>query len=78
MNIVSLNKVPVGKTAIIMQVDISNKLQSARLSDVGITKGSCITPCFVSSSRDSIAYYVKNSLIALRNEDAENINVLYE
>ncbi len=78
MKRITLNNVPVGKTAIILQVNSNNPLQKNRLTDVGIIKNSCITPLFVSPGGDPTAYLVKNSLIALRNEDTENINVTYK
>lgn len=77
MNNSKLNRVPIGKTAVILEVNSSNPLQYSRMTDMGIIKNSHITPLFISSGGDPTAYLVKNSLIALRSEDAENINVSY-
>ena len=46
-----------------------------RLLDLGIVKGTLITPVFKSPSMDPIAYEFRGSLIALRKEDSCLIEV---
>ena len=46
-----------------------------RLLDLGIIKGNEITPLFASPARNPIAYQVKESVIALRNDITDQILV---
>ena len=46
-----------------------------RLLDLGLVKGTKITPVFKSPSGDPTAYEIRKTLIALRKEDTELINL---
>ncbi len=46
-----------------------------RLRDLGIIEGTCIECAFKSPSKDPVAYQIRGTVIALRNEDAKKIIV---
>lgn len=47
-----------------------------RLLDLGVIKSTKIKPVFNSISGNPIAYEIRGSVIAIRNEDAKNIELL--
>lgn len=47
-----------------------------RLLDLGLVKGTQITPVLVSPSKDPRAFLVRGSIIAIREEDAQNILII--
>ncbi len=49
-----------------------------RLRDMGFVRGAVIECVYASPFGDPVAYFVKGTLIAVRNEDAENIEVEVE
>ncbi len=51
------------------------KLNLNNLCNIGITKNTQITPLFSSVFKGTKAYFVKGSVIALRNLDAKDIIV---
>ena len=71
----SLNEIPIGTKAIITHIDIDNIKHKSYLYDLGLCVNTAITAMFASPCGDPKAYFVKNSLIGLRNEDAKNIKV---
>ncbi len=58
-------------------VDVDENLygKEKRLYDLGITKNTQIKPLFKSMLGDTVAYLIKGSVIALRNNDAHKIHV---
>ena len=46
-----------------------------RLLDLGLVRGTKITPVFKSPSGDPTAYEIRKTLIALRKEDSKLINL---
>ncbi|MEG2457449.1 MAG: FeoA family protein [Bacilli bacterium] len=64
---------------LITNVNILGKEQK-RLFDLGILPGNSIKKTLVSIFNDPCAYEIKNTVIALRNIDAKNIEVenIYE
>lgn len=73
----NLFKAPMNREFIIDSVVIKGKEQR-RLFDLGILPGSKIKKVFKSIFNDPIAYEVKKTTIALRNEDAYLIEVKEE
>ncbi len=71
----TLNKISCNHHAIIMNIEDSES-ESQKLHDMGLTKGSDITPVFSSPTSDPVAYKVNGVVIAIRNKQAKNINVL--
>lgn len=74
MNISTLDKVPLGKNAIVLNIRNSSR-HKYRLMDMGVAKDTIITPLFTSPASDPTAYLLKGTVIALRLEDSRNINV---
>lgn len=72
--ICKLSEIPVGKRALIAEVDCKENLRN-RMYDFGIMNGSVISPIFKSPFGDPVAYLVNNAVIALRNKDSHNIYV---
>ncbi|MBQ6285695.1 MAG: ferrous iron transport protein A [Bacilli bacterium] len=72
-----LNKIDFNKKAIIKQVKLHG-IKKRRLYDLGFIPGEVIIKKFESIFKNPICYKIKNTLIAVRNEDACNIEVEYE
>ncbi|MBP3635832.1 MAG: ferrous iron transport protein A [Bacilli bacterium] len=72
--ILTLDKIKVGQTAKILEIN-SNYNLKRRLLDLGIVKDSDIKCEFKSPFNDPTAYFIKGTTIALREEDAINIRV---
>lgn len=70
-----LDKINLTNKVIVHSLDCSGQIRR-RLLDLGICKGTAITPIFRSMTGDSTAYLVRGSTIALRKDDAKNIHVL--
>lgn len=71
----TLSKVPLNTTVKINKLHCTGSLRR-RLLDLGLVAGTNITPVFKSPSGDPTAYAVRGSLIALRQEDSNFIQVL--
>ena len=71
----TLNNANLNETVIIDSLNCSGKLHR-RFLDLGIIPGTQITPVFSSIFNDTVAYEVRGSIIAIRNEDSKKINIL--
>lgn len=71
----TLNNIKLNDTAIIQSLNCNPKLHR-RFLDLGIIPGTKITPVYSSIFNDPTAYEVRGTIIAIRNEDSKNINVL--
>lgn len=71
---ITLNKLPLNSSGEIISLDFIGNLRR-RFLDLGFLVGSNVTPAFKSPSGDPIAYIVRGTIIALRNEDAEKIKI---
>ena len=76
MKIVNLDKIKLKDKVIVESLECSGDFRR-RLLDLGICKGTTITPIFRSITKDSTAYLVRGATIALRKQDAQNIKVIY-
>ncbi len=72
--ITTLNKVSVGLKIIVIDILSCEKTRD-RMLDLGIVKDTIIEVLQKSPFGDPVAYFIKGAVIALRNEDAENILV---
>lgn len=70
----TLDKIDLNTTAIIKSLNFNDKIQR-RFLDLGIIPGTPITPVYSSIFNDPIAYEVRGSLISIRNDDSQKINV---
>lgn len=72
MKLKTLDNLPIGKSATIHSL-ISNNLERRRMLDFGFVPESTVTALYKSPFNNPIAYLVKGTIIALRNEDAKKI-----
>lgn len=70
----TLNKISLNTPVKIESLDCTGSLRR-RLLDLGLIKGTIITPVLKSPAGDPTAYSVRGSLIALRQEDSSLIRV---
>ena len=75
--IITLNNLPIGKKAIIINIDNKSNLKR-RFHDLGIMNGSIIQCEFKAPFNDPTAYLVKECTIAIREDDSKYIKVLID
>lgn len=76
INSFPLSRLPIGRTAVVSELLSSDSLRR-RMLDIGIIRGTHIKALRRSPSGDPIAYFIRGSVIALRDTDAEKILVSY-
>lgn len=69
-----LSELKKGERAIIVRVNL-NGLTKRRLYDLGFIPDTEISVAFESPLGDPVAYIVRGTLIALRKEESENIEI---
>lgn len=75
MNKIHLNTLPINTSGEVVTLNCNGSIRR-RLLDLGIVKGTMITPILKSPSGDPTAFLIRGSTIALRKEDAELIEVI--
>ncbi len=73
----NLHNIPVGSTAYIKKLYTDAGLRR-RLLDIGLTQGAKVTCLYMSPSGDPRAYLIRGAVIALRSEEASQIEVSHE
>lgn len=68
----TLYDLPPGCTAKVCLLTFSGK-ERRRMLDLGLTSGTDVTTEFFSPAGDPVAYLVRGTIIALRNQDAKKI-----
>ena len=76
-NTFSLDTVELNKPVIVTDILCDNH-SKRRFLDLGIIKGTLITPLFRSPFSDPTAYEINNTVIAIRKEDANLIKVIHK
>ncbi len=71
----NMNLTVPGEKFIISNVNTSEKTKN-RLYDIGITKGTEVIHLFDSPLGDPSAYFVRNTIIAMRKSETQKIEVL--
>lgn len=74
METIALNTLPLNTIGTIVEVNCNNSIKR-RLLDLGLIPNTKIVPVFKSIGGDPIAYEVRGTTLAIRNEDANNILV---
>ena len=74
MKIENLNQLPLNKSGRINKIECGEGIKR-RLLDMGLVKGTEITPILISPSGDPRAFLVRGTIIAIRKEDAKNIKI---
>jgi len=70
----TLYELPLNTVGIIEELNCNGNIRR-RLLDLGLVKGTKITPVFKSPSGDPTAFEIRKTLIALRKEDSSLINL---
>lgn len=70
----TLNNLEIGRSAIVKNIH-NKSSERRRLLDLGILPGTLIENVMLSPLGDPVAYRIRNSVIALRNEQAILIEV---
>lgn len=73
-DIIHLTTLPILKKAVIEDLTCNGEIRR-RLLDLGLVRGSSITPVLSSPSGGLRAFNIRGSLIAIRDEDAHSIFV---
>lgn len=76
INTKTLNDLPLNTIGYIESLNCKGNIRR-RLLDLGLVKGSSITPILISPSKDPRAFDIRGTLIAIRKEDAKYINVSF-
>lgn len=74
MKIENLNQLPLNKSGKINKIECGEGIKR-RLLDMGLVKGTEITPILISPSGDPRAFLVRGTIIAIREEYAKNIKI---
>lgn len=70
----TLNDLPFNTKGYIKKLNCGGTIRR-RLLDLGFVEGACITPVLISPSQDPRAFSIRGTLIAVRKEDANFINI---
>ena len=73
-NIITLSDLPLNTKGYINSLNCNGNIRR-RLLDLGLVKNSSITPILSSPSGDPRAFEIRGTLIAIRKEDANLINI---
>ena len=74
MDIKTINELAIEEEGIVKKVK-GNEIIKRRLLDLGLINGTKIKPVLVSPSGDPRAFEFRGGLIAIRKEDAKNIEI---
>ena len=74
MKVEDLSQLPLNKNGIINKIECDEGIKR-RLLDMGLVKGTEITPILISPSGDPRAFLVRGTIIAIRKEDSKNIKI---
>ena len=72
--LISLNHLKLNKTGKVQEI-LCDTHSKRRFLDLGIIKGTLITPLYRSPFSDPTAYEINNTVIAIREDDAKFIKV---
>lgn len=74
---VCLCDMEIDRVGIIKDIDVGSDMKR-RFMDIGIVRGVKITRVLEDFTKRVSAYYIMDSLIAIRNNDVRGIYVIYE
>jgi Fe2+ transport system protein FeoA len=72
----TLDELPLNTKGYIKKLNCNGNIRR-RLLDLGFVEGACITPVLISPSRDPRAFSIRGTLIAIRKDDANLINIYF-
>lgn len=70
----SLNQIPIGKRCRVAQLNSTGSIRT-RLQDIGMVQGTELIPLMKSCAGDPVAYLIRGTVIAIRNQDSSSILV---
>ncbi|MBQ7107354.1 MAG: ferrous iron transport protein A [Clostridia bacterium] len=70
----TLSETEFGKKYIVVKIDVSDSIKR-RIFDIGLTKGSLVTPLYCSFLGEPTAYLIRGAVIALRDDETKRIFV---
>ncbi|MBO5726445.1 MAG: ferrous iron transport protein A [Clostridia bacterium] len=70
----TLYETELGKKYEVLSINVSENIKR-RIFDIGLTKGSFVTPLFCSFLGEPTAYLIRGAVIALRNDETKKIFV---
>lgn len=70
----TLKNLELNAPAKILNINCTSQIKK-RFIDLGFIKGSLITPVLTSPSGNIRAYYIKDTLLALRDSETQNITI---
>ena len=70
-----LDKLEINCTGIVKSINCTGNTKR-RLLDLGLINGTAIKPVLISPLGDPRAYEIRSTLIALRSDDAEKIEIM--
>ncbi len=73
--VAKLSALPIGRRGRILNIKTEG-VARRRVLDFGMVKGSEIEAAIKSPSGDPVAYFIRGTLVALRKEDADNIEII--
>lgn len=73
--VIDLDQLPLNEVGTIQELKCEGNIRR-RLLDMGLVNGTKIMPVLVSPSKDPRAFEVRGSIIAIRKEDAEKIEII--
>lgn len=73
----TLNNINIDDTVTVKSIKDNCNIKR-RLLDIGLIPGTKIKLLYISPFKDPKAYLVRNTVIAIRNNDAKEIEVIYE
>ncbi len=73
--IITLDRVPIGNKCYVIDISNLDKEKVNRMYDFGFVNRAEIKVLFQSMSKNTVAYKIKGSVIALRSDDAKKIKV---
>lgn len=74
-NILPLNMLKLGEKAIVLNIS-APEIETRRLWDLGLVRGTTVQSLHKSPSGDPTAYSIMGAVIALRNYDAGKVSVI--
>lgn len=74
VQVINLNQLPLNKNGTIKEINCEGNIKR-RLLDLGLVQGTNIKPVLISPSKDPRAFEVRGTIIAIRKEDARNIEI---
>lgn len=70
----TLEQLPIGRSAVITALRMTGA-QRQRMLDLGFVPGSCVLALHEAPWGDPVAYGVRGTVIALRREDAQGVQI---